>query len=300
MNTRITDFKIASIDFPDLETYLSDLDKLDNFPFDGLSASEIYHKYYDYARTLPLGHGNFNANHFNEFTFYRVRRNLRHAKDNITSINTYSFPPLKACNQNGRANLAGRSVFYCSNNPHAAILESQPKVSDVVSLSVWKGIAKRPIKFGMCLPLNLPEENDFSLAAEDVFNYMINSEPKIAKDRIEHFKALNDLINRKFISEEEPYHLTSMISNEMLFGDTFHDCIVYASIKSNLKICNLAFHPRSVMENLKLEKVIRLHIIEVENNKVNFNLGKVGFPIGNNFIWKECSTDEIRLFEEIY
>jgi RES domain len=285
--------------FPDLSTYLSDLKKLQGYDFSNLTERGKYDVFYDYARILPTNIGWFNPEKFNLHKFYRVRLNIDREKEDISLAQTYSYPPPQYCFENGRANLKGRSVFYCSNDPRAAILECKPKVGDEGYLSIWNGVARRKIKIGHLLPFDLPPENTWNLMAQDSFEYLLKNLPSDAKDKFQHFIELYKFIAEIFITEKKPYNLTSMISEELIYGQLWRDFIIYPSVLVNSQLCNMAFHPNSVNENLKLEKVIEFKVTNINNNGPTFNLGKkVGFLENTKMTWKDRANEETGIFKK--
>ena len=284
--------------FPSYNDYISDLDKLKNNNFSYLTEREIYDVFYDYARILPTNIGWFNPTKFNTHKFYRVRLNIDRKKEDITLAQTYSYPPVQFCYENGRANLKGRSVFYCSNDPRAAVIESKPKIGDEGYLSVWNGIASRKIKIGILLPYNLSNVNIWNLMAKDSFEDLKKTLPSQAKNKFEHFVALYNFIEKIFMTEKKPYYLTSMLSEELLFGQLWRDFIIYPSVMSDYKLCNMAFHPNSVNQNLRFEKVIEFKVVNIENDIITYNLGKkVGVMENTKMIWKNRTKEETELLK---
>ena len=287
-------------DFPDLNTYKTDLEKLDNYKFEGLSEREIYDIYYDYARILPCSNGFFSSDKFNFHTFYRARVNIDREKEDLGLIQTYSYPPSIVCDKNGRANVKGSSVFYCSDDPNAAILEVKPKIGDDIFLSVWKGNATKNIKVGTCLPKVLPQKNkwrDLALSSFNEMNRMISNK---AGDKSPHLIALYDYIANKFIREDEPYYLSSMISWEMLHGQLWRDFIIYPTTQANNVFCNMAFHPNSVNINLRFDRIIKLKINEIGKEGIKFNLGlNVGVLEDTKIVWKPRTKNDENLFRQL-
>src|SRR5690606_29329039 len=92
---------------------------------------------------------------FNTHKLFRVRLNIVESREDCSLIQTYSYPPAFVCTENGRANLKGKSVFYCSNDPSAALLEAKPKPGDIAFMSIWKPVVDRKVKFAHCLPIDL-------------------------------------------------------------------------------------------------------------------------------------------------
>lgn len=284
--------------FPEFELFKKNLNDLANFNFEGLSAEDIYHKFYNIVEVLPLYDGILNPEKFNQIPFYRTRLNINSQNEDTSLVMTYSFPPANICKDNGRANLAGKSVFYCSNDPIAAIIECKPEIGNEGYLSVWEGIAKREVKSGIFLPNNLPRMNHWDILGQESYEnwtkYISENHPNYSK----HFVELYDFINKKFIDEKKPYPLTSFLSNEMLFNNSHKDFFIYPSVIANSKLSNIAFHPNSVIENLKFSKVIKFKVINIENNNIIFNLGKVGTLHETKMIWKNCTEEETKLFIE--
>lgn len=297
MNSVLTQEDLDSL--PDLPSYIEDLKRLDSFDFSDSTTEEIYHRFYDLARIFPLKYEIFKPEKFNTHLYYRVRLNINPNEEDLSLIQTYSYPPSFICKENGRANLKGKSVFYCSNSLRSAIYESKPKGECEGFISVWKGNTTRPIKFGLCLPDKLPDVNEWQLTASDMAEYHYKYLLTYAKDKIPHYQALNDFIATKFISEEKPYYLTSMLSDISLFDKEFwRDCILYPGVLSKGTQCNIAFHPNSVNENLKFEKVFRIRIVSNDNDLISFKIGKVGYIENTHINWRNLNEDEIKLFKE--
>ncbi|HEA23633.1 MAG TPA: hypothetical protein ENH87_22345 [Pricia antarctica] len=283
--------------FPNLGDYKKELKTLDNYDFTGKSESEIYNIFYDYAKLFPSRISWFKPENFNSHRFYRVRLNINLKDEDITLAQTYSYPPPKFCFENGRANKKGRSVFYCSNQPYAAILECKPKVGDAGFLSVWKGVAKRNIKIGNLLSPDLPLENDWLEMAVLSFQAFKKSMSLDARGIDKHLVMLQRFVAFKFIKEKSPYSLTSMLSEELLYGQLWHDLIVYPSVASNIRFCNMAFHPNSVDENLKFEKLIRFKVVGYEDDEPVFQLCEdVGFIDNIRMVWKKRTDEETKIF----
>jgi hypothetical protein len=290
--------KTAIERIPDLNSYVANLNKLKSLDFRNSEASYVHDRFFELATILPINFAFFHKEKFNKLKFYRVRSNIDQSKEDISLINTYSYPPQVFCNENGRANLKGKTVFYCSNNPNAAIYESKSKIGEEGSLSVWTANSDRTIYFGVCLPYDLKPSNDWNLVASDIFIKQLIYYQAEAKDKLDHFKALNKFISDIFVSENKPYPLTSMISNEYLYRTDHNplDFLLYPSITSNLNYCNMAFHPNAVNENLKFEKVIRFKIINITSERISFNFGKVGFLEGTEMKWRNYNEEDVVQF----
>lgn len=279
----------------DYKSYLNDLNILENYNFQNHIDRFIYDTFYDYAKILPLNYGIFNPEKFNKHTFYRVRlqRDIG-KKEDLSLIQTYSYPPTSVLRNNGRANLKYKSVFYCSDKPLTSLIESKPKNGDEGFISVWKPKASRPVKIGICLPRNLSSENDWHLMAKDYFDNYINDFPK---EQLNHFIKLFDFIANRFVTEKDPYYLTSMISNEHLYNnepDLWRDFIIYPSVLSKTLYCNMAFHPNSINDTLNFEKALKFKVIDIKRKLIKIE--KVGYFEKTKMLWRKQTKEENELF----
>lgn len=286
---------IEEFNFPDFKVYHSDLISLDNFDFSGMTSEEVYYKYYEIAKTIPLCHKILKKEEFNELKFYRARLNIDHTKEDVSLISTFSFPPTIICSENGRANLKSKTVLYCADSPDSAIAESKPENGDEGYLSIWKTIAKRDIKACISLPRNLTELNKWSEISKRSFESYIKSINKY-DDKKMHLNAIHHFVNFKFINEQKPYYISSIIANEAIYGDYENDFLIYMSV-ANDKFCNMAFHPNSALENLELEKIIKFRINDVEKGQIN--LGQIGTLQNSRIVWRERTAQDEKIFMKV-
>jgi len=285
--------------FGDIEKYKKNLLKLSRIDFSKLSQEEIYNKYFDLALILPTMYSMINSAEFNKLEFHRVRLNIDFKKENKNLEQTYSYPPSTFCKENGRANLKGTSVFYCSNDPKTAMEEVRPEIGDTGVLSVWKGKTNRKVKLTTCLNEILPQQNLYKLLAKQNYTYLNNS-ANIPENSRKHLEELIHYIAKKFVIEQKPYPLTSMISKELLFAtDIWNDAIIYPSFTQKKQSCNLAFHPNSVNQLLELSKIMPFRITDKKNDQFIFNFNKkIGERRNNTFIWREINKNDKTWFNE--
>jgi hypothetical protein len=282
--------------FPTIEEYIAQLDILKNLDFSTLSHQEIEDKFYDYATIFPQIFATQNPERFNLHTLYRIRLNIDTDKEDLNLIQTYSYPLPEHCTKNGRANIKGKSVFYCSNKVGAALFESKPKRGDKGYLSIWKPIAKRPIKIGVALPADLRADNPWHELARSAFLSSKKFLSNNAGDKYNHFVELNKFIADRYVHENYPYPITSWLSNEFLYGQKWKDLILYPSIATDKIYCNMAIHPNTVNTQLILNKVIKFIIRGVEGEKILYSPGYVGEVVNTNLIWRESRPDEKDFF----
>lgn len=122
---------------------------------------------------------------FNPEFVYRSRINLDKESNHINFFNNtkdlWAIPPKKAKNQ-GRCNLAGQSLLYCSSVPMTTIFELKPKTGESITILEYK-------TNGEIGPLGIVGVNDILNISEDykrIFSnhFKNNSEESILLDNI--------------------------------------------------------------------------------------------------------------------
>jgi hypothetical protein len=279
---------------PDYDVYAANLQFLKNIDFSQSSLLDIQKAYDQYATIIPSIFTTRTPEQFNQLYFYRVRMNI--VDEDLDLFRTYSYPSPLICKNNGRANLKGKSVFYCSNNPFAAMIESKPRVDQTGYLSIWKAQTTRNIKVGLLLQNSLRTDNIWSDMAKGAYEHVINHSNAGAKSKAKQFVLLHEFIAGLFVTEKNPYPITSMLADQLLFDkDTWKDCILYPSVASDKRYCNFAFHPNVVDQFLKFEKVIPFVVKEVNNNSVvRYTAGQIGKVSNAGIFWdKNISPQDV-------
>jgi RES domain len=279
--------------FPEFTEYKAQLESLISTDLSVLSYEEIGRLFYEKAILFQQAFGLNPNEQFNERTFYRARFNLREDED-PNLIRTYSYPPPQACKANGRANLKGKAVFYCAEHAGAAILESKPSPGSKGYMSVWNGNATRPVKYGICLPKSLREENIFRQMAVDIDNFVNTESERFAGDKAEHFTHFFRFIADRFVNESAPYPLTSWIANEMLYEGRPKDYIIYPSAAHFHYSCNLAFHPNGADTLLQFRKVWRFTLISIEGPIIKTTDHEIGEMNCSRMIWRKPERGELQ------
>lgn len=282
-----SDFKSHS----DLSLIKHRIQTLLKINYSSLSASQITEILFRYLECVPVKVAFIDPENFNDKIFYRTRLNI-HESEDINLIRTYSYPPSSYCKENGRANLKGKSVFYCSNSAISTLVETKPKVGDTGSISFWKGNAENRLKCGIFFGSKLPDINPWQNVAIDFHAEQmkfIQQNPSLKNNiSLEIF----NFIEERFRNELQNYPITSAVSNEMLFGNRLKHFIVYPSVKDIGESCNYAFHPNVADLYLKFSKVIRFKILGIEEDKYQIGIGKVGELKNSTIEWRETNDDE--------
>lgn len=276
--------------YPTFEEYKSNLQQLYNFEFDGLSYDEIYNKYYDSAIVLQTLGGYLVSEKINGRQLYRARPFSQiNENEDLSLIQTYSYPPNNVCNNNGRANIKHKSVFYCTDSAVAAVKEANVKENERCYLSVWEIQAKRDLKYVSYLPVNLPENNYWEKISLFHHDYLLSLNSEVLSYQLE----LRNFITSKFMHEEIPYHITSMIANENLYlGSSKSDVVIYPSYKTMMDYINYAFHPNIVNEHLKIKKIYHFKVTKFTDENVQFGIIEVGHLEDDRIIWGKPTEDD--------
>ena len=282
-----SDFK----DHSDISFIKQNIKTLLEVDFSSLSPRQRKEVLFKHLECLPVKVTYLDPESFNDKIFYRTRLNISESEDR-NLIRTYSYPPASFCRENGRANLKGKSVFYCSNSALSTIVEAKPKVGDQGSLSIWKGNSERTLKCGIFFGSELPNINPWQNVARDFHQEQVRHglrNPSLKNDiSLEILK----FIEERFKHESPDYPLTSIIADEMIFGSRWKHFIVYPSVKDIGHSCNYAFHPNIADLYLKFVKVIRFKIFEIDGEEYQIGIGRVGEVINSAIEWREPNDVE--------
>jgi hypothetical protein len=280
-----------------IQEYRDGLNRLREFNFNNYTAEEIKIIIDKFLGIYPATYGIYSPEKFNDFLLYRVRMNIDTKKEDTNLIHTFSYPPPNICTKNGRANLKGKSVFYCSNCSGTAIMESKPQVGDIGYLSIWQGNSNRDMRASILLPQELKQENVWNIVAQDSYNYLLKHNSQIEPEMAERYKLALKFISDLFLQENEPYNVTSIFANEMLYSELNFDYIIYSSVVNQSYSCNLALHPNIVQNYLLFHKVIKFRVNDIQDNKYNLSIGNVGEITGSKIKWRKPNKEEENIFD---
>ena len=287
----MNNYETQNIEYPSLQTYLSNLHKLSTYDFSKSTYDKIYNIFHDLALTIPSLGAKLKMEGFNGFELFRVRMEKTISKiENMNSIQTFSFPPASRCNFNGRANISKRSVFYCTDEVIPAIKECDGNIGDVGFIGVWNVQSKRELKYMSCLPEVLPKSNHWEEFGRYHHNFLIEEQSNENEDLLAYKIALRKLITDKFMMEKEPYSISSMLANEYLY-ESDNDFILYSSIQSFYDYTNFAFHPKSVVNHLSCKRIVKFKITNIINSQYIIDILLTGDANGNRLYWRK-PTDQ--------
>jgi len=278
--------------FSDIDSYIKLLNEFDKIDLTNKDSKEINDIYIKYAPFVPQIWFEQRIKRFNNHIFYRVRKNINERDEAINLISTYSYPSSILCKTNGRANIRGKSVFYCSDNAVTSLMECQLKIGDIGYLSIWKPNATRKIKIQFCLPRQLRPDNKWNEVRKDIHPLITSHLNKNYEDKQQHYIALINYLFDKFTKEKYPYPLSSWLADKYLFNDSWVDIILYPSVAGGEKDCNMAIHPNTVDNNIRFQKVIKFKVIDVQKTKIAYRPISVGELNNQNIEWRKPKEDE--------
>ena len=206
-------------------------------------------------------------------------------------ISSFSMPKPEYCISNGRANLKGNSVFYCSDDMLSAIHEMEVQPGEECFISIWQSLVPR-LSFNFMLPHGLNGDNKWSNVASSLSGYVAN-ETKERNDSQHQIYSRNFIANL-FCKEEKPYCVSSIIADFLLNDESDPiDFLLYPSVQTMHKYTNMAFNPVSATKNLKLRKVLRYKVNAREGLNIKGDIMAIGVNINNEILWREVNDEDI-------
>lgn len=289
----MNNYQTIDADYPDFELYFNNLKLLSQIDFSNSSYDEIYNTFHDFALTIPmLGAKLITENGINGHKLYRARLSKTISKEeDISLVQTFSFPPTSVCKSNQRANIKYKSVFYCADEPFPAIKECGVEDNDEGYLSVWEINANRDLNYANCFPEKLPKNNTWREYGNFHHNFLIEKQTEENKELLKHKIALRNLVTNKFMKEEPPYLISSMLANEYLYENNA-DLIMYPSAKTFQNYTNFAIHPNVVLNHLKCYKILKFKVAKLESEQLQLKFISIGHIENDRINWKKPTDDD--------
>lgn len=290
----LEEFKLELVKIPDFETFKKWLDELFLIDKSHLTQEEIRKLFYEKAIIFPNPIATLPSDTINLFKAFRVRLNIKESEEDLDLIRTFSYPNPCFCQDNGRANLKHKSVFYCADAFETAFAESKPVIGDTGYLSIWRINCDRDVNYSAFFPSTIPNKNMWYNAAIEYQKKMVENVNNFGNDKSEQLKLLFEFTSNIFIKETSPYSLTSWMANSLLYQYFGIDFIVYPSRATNNITCNIAFHPNFVDNYFKLDRVYKYKIKDVNKSGGNYSIEKVGKVFRTNIKWDDPTDEDIK------
>lgn len=280
---------------PPLEELKKQLDQFEYIDLSKKTQDQIRLTYFQHCNLFPyVFEDSWNAEMMNSLLTFRVRRDLNKEKEDITNPNSFTYPPNKYCNYNGRANIKGNSVFYGAFDSKTAVIETKPEKKQIQYFTTWKNITKADPFFATFLPFDLPMHNlfkEYSIKKYIGIEFMCNN---IGLQKSQELIELNGRFAKWFQTGKPPYSITSWISNTYMKSHNV-DFIVYPSVQRESKTFCIAYSKGYVDKNLRLDRVIEYEISEFDKRNASIKLIQAGSNINGKVIFEEPNENDVKL-----
>ncbi len=240
------------------------------------------------------------------FKFYRIRKKIKNMNPGL--ISEYSYPPNHIIKTTQRANIPYHPVFYCSDNPKTAILETiQDEKShnqeSIFYLSEWEFNAGIELKVSPFLFGNIHESSPYKIMTNQGYDNLEKMLEGYPNDEINGFKEILTFLSHMFVFENS-YAISSFIAHSYLYANHNYrtDIFIYPSYQSDRKNVNFAIHPNVVMEKLKLSKVYKLRVESIDKIKetCTINISQIGRNENSILYWNGVTSKDRDEINELF
>lgn len=247
---------------------------------------KIKKKYFELFGFFPMPVLYFDKEKLKHLPIFRARPVEQVKELGVEDINSYKGPPKNLNNgSNLRANWAGRNVFYGGDSPFCSIVENKivtPKEQYFVGqweVDIEK-IQTEKVAIGFYTLGNLSEDNPWASIIPKEKEMISLFEKYIpmtdAKLAVELVKKLSQL----FIEDSDNYNLSAFLADNILYHN--HESpilpriLIYPSVQAEKSTCNIAFHPDFVDQVLRMKKVVKAEIEEIDKDRFETKVYSVG------------------------
>lgn len=229
--------------------------------------------------------------------FYRLRRLSKTFNEKL--ISEYSYPPNHYVKTYQRANIPYHPVFYCSDNPSTAIMETvrgeeRLRTDIVYYMSEWETKDDQDIRICPFIFDNVSEDNPYRRLTE-INKIKLFETLKVHTDEEKNsMLQILSFLSNLFIYQDS-YVVSSYLAHINLYANHNYrpDLFIYPSAQTERKTVNFAFHPNSVIEKLKLKRVYKMRLTHYNENTKAFTVSISWVGENNNGIisWKQVNPD---------
>jgi len=186
-----------------------------------------------------------------------VNKNLlNNNNESVSELKLLKNPPTEVLHKYGRANLKYQSVFYASFIFPSLILETEPALGDLVTISKWK-LRKEDTPLFVYPVIDYNKCNDYQL--KYVFEQALLQYPK----ELQSFVFFEYCMIAKYFSKyvekgKEINYIFSALFADKIFHE-IHDgkieAIIYPSVKDAGTTSNIAIKPEVFEEKYELDEI---------------------------------------------
>ncbi|MEI7979704.1 MAG: hypothetical protein WCI53_12725 [Bacteroidota bacterium] len=229
--------------------------------------------------------------------YYRLRKQSNTFNEKL--ISEYSYPPNHFVKTIQRANIPYHPVFYCSDNPSTAIMETvkgEERLNSecVYYMSEWETKSDQEIRICPFIFDNVSEKNPYRHLSEinrtKLFDLLKEHSDDEKNSMFEIMKFLSNLF-----TFDNTYVVSSYLAYINLYANhNFRpDIFIYPSIQNKRDTVNFAIHPNAVVEKLTLKRVFKLRLTSFNESTSDFTISIVWVGQNNNGIiqWQQVDPD---------
>lgn len=186
------------------------------------------------------------TNVFPEIHRLTINKRVVGSNKRIRDIKYLKYPPADKVSKYGRCNYPKQSVLYASFLYMTSVNETQPRIGDLVTESVWRVKGNQPLKYCPIFK-NQPQGdiiNPRTFEINQIYNERIGEYPSFIREQID---ALVQFIADAFTKRVHPdadldYIFSAFFSNKIFtdFEDGTIEAIYYPSVKDTLSFENIA------------------------------------------------------------
>ena len=225
-----------------------------------------------------------------ELFLYRGRKNIDTEKEDISNPQTFSYPPIQYCNENGRAHVFKKPVFYCAESFYTTLFELRADVDDYIYIGLWrlKNFALTKIHFNVAE--NNIDESIFYSTYKNMIEQLHSKYPDYIKS--------NESIKKIYTEECFPYINSSLFSYYLLYKKDI-DFIIYPSTQTNDMYPNIAIKPEFVDNYMELDTVFLVKVGVDSKFFITLNLNQVGTVENNKIEWRNSLKSDFEIFATV-
>ncbi|WP_299870697.1 RES family NAD+ phosphorylase [uncultured Hoeflea sp.] len=208
-------------------------------------------------------------------SLFRVRTN---APKKVETIADLSSPPAEYVKGYQRCNAPQEPMFYGSDEPSTALMESRVKAGQEVYLCEWRCNGQIPVNHTMVPRLSDPKAV-VSKNEKFLVDYLRKKFSERIVDDFSHKYKITAFM-AKLLTTQMPKSERLNIADDGLIG------IVYPSVRDQKKRLNVALHPALVERSLNAVNVIQATITSVSARGYRLRVEDVSKSIeGHTIIW---------------
>lgn len=223
------------------------------------------------------------------FPLYRVRPLYSPSYPDLGLIREYSYPPIDKVGLN-RCNYKRKPVFYCSQDPRTAILETIKEENTEVTfcISVWEnqtqeaGYRYRLASFLQSVTNENNPAHSIKMRAHQLLVDKLKEE-NVPENEIEGVVTLRQYFHDAFV-DPNSYNISAFLAHKSIFKEET-DVLLYPSVQSNGNSYNLAISPNFADNHLRFKRcyIGSIEIYDRKNFGLKLKMARKGF-IENNRI----------------